>query len=174
MRAVLILSVFFFAVPVFAVTYEWTDDAGTVNFTEDLGSVPKKYQKKVKVLGGEESTPEITDIENNSAGKTTSDEGKGKGEAKETARKPAVYGGKSETAWKNDYGKLSADVKASEDQLNQLNSRLSDSGKMSRSEYLSIQYTIKNTESKLNDQRKKLEAFKASADKEGVPSSLFE
>ena len=179
MKTVLIISMLFFAVPVFAVTYEWVDERGTVNFTEDLGNVPKKYRKKVKVLGADEGNgPKVTEIEE--GGKATPKGTEGKADAKDEPsvkdgkKKPAIYGGKNETAWKNEYRKLSADVNASEEQLEQLNSRLSDPSKLSRAEYLSVQHTIKNTEMRRNDQRKKLDIFKESAEKAGVPTEVME
>lgn len=179
MKAVLALTVFLFAVPAFAVTYEWVDDHGTVSFTEDLGNVPKKYRKKVKILGADEGNgPQVTEVEEGAKAKPKGDGGKGDAKVDQTAKdgkkKPAMYGGKNETAWKNEYRKLSADVKSSEEQLDQLKSRMIDLSKLSRSEYLSIQHTINNTESRLNDQQKKLDAFRASAAREGVPADLFE
>lgn len=41
----------------YADTYSWTDDQGTINFTEDLGSVPKKFRKKARKTQ-EEAPPE--------------------------------------------------------------------------------------------------------------------
>ncbi len=36
------------ATSLYADVYTWTDERGTVNYTEDLSSVPKKYRKKVR------------------------------------------------------------------------------------------------------------------------------
>ncbi|GAB7026234.1 DUF4124 domain-containing protein [Geotalea toluenoxydans] len=179
MKTLLVFSLLLFAVPAFAVTYEWTDERGTVNFTEDLGNVPKKYRKRVKILGAEEdSQPRVIETDNGEKGKTTAEEGQSKVKedvaGAETKKKPAVYGGKNEAAWKAEYGKLSADVKAAEEQLDHLNGRLGDTTRMSRAEYLGLQHTVKNTESRLNDLRKKLDAFNASAAKAGVPPNVME
>lgn len=179
MKTLLVFSLLLFSVPAFAVTYEWTDERGTVNFTEDLGTVPKKYRRHVKILGAEEdSQPRVIETDNGEKGKTTAEDGKSKVKediaGAETKKKPAVYGGKNEAAWKAEYGKLSADVKAAEDQLDQLNARLGDTGKMSRSEYLSLQYSVKNTESRLKQLKKKLDAFNESAAKAGVPPNVTE
>jgi len=41
-----------------AATYSWTDASGTVNFSDDLGSVPPKYRKKVlQQAAGEDVAP---------------------------------------------------------------------------------------------------------------------
>ena len=60
MKKLLVLLLLLYPLSAVAVTYEWTDEKGTVNFTEDLGNVPKKYRKKVKVLGADEGgAPQI-------------------------------------------------------------------------------------------------------------------
>ena len=48
----LCISLILFALPAIAETYTWEDDLGTVNFTEDLGNVPKKYRKKGSLSKG--------------------------------------------------------------------------------------------------------------------------
>ena len=76
MRSIFAVAIILlFAVPVFAETYKWVDDRGTVNFADDLGSVPKKYRKKVKVLGGDEgNAPQVTEIEEPTKGKAKGEE----------------------------------------------------------------------------------------------------
>jgi hypothetical protein len=39
------------SLPVMAETYTWTDNSGTVNFSDDYSSVPKEYRKNVRKLG---------------------------------------------------------------------------------------------------------------------------
>ncbi len=180
MRSIFVVAiVLLFAVPVFAETYKWVDDRGTVNFADDLGSVPKKYRKKVKVLGGDEgNAPQVTEIEEPTKGKAKGEEKKG--EPKESAaagkenKKKAIYGGKDEAAWKSDFGKLKADIKAAENQLTDTNARLNDPSKMSRSEYLTLQYTVKDIEYRLTELRKKLDALNDAAAKAGVPPEWHE
>ncbi len=49
MKAILaVLAILLCAGPIMAETYSWVDDDGTVNFTEDYSSIPKKYRKKAK------------------------------------------------------------------------------------------------------------------------------
>lgn len=51
-KSFVVLSLLFStSLPVAAETYSWTDGNGTVNFTEDVGSIPKKYRKKAKMYG---------------------------------------------------------------------------------------------------------------------------
>lgn len=59
MRSTLVLF-FLFAIPpslASAETYTWTDGVGTVHFTEDLGTVPRKIRKNVRRLDDVESSP---------------------------------------------------------------------------------------------------------------------
>ncbi|RII27711.1 MAG: DUF4124 domain-containing protein [Geobacter sp.] len=177
MKRLLVVLLVLSALPAYAVTYKWVDRKGTISFTEDLGNVPPEYRKKVIILDADVPTgPEITEIDE-SEGKpkaTGTESGKEQGAAAGEAKKPAMYGGKDEKAWQKDFGKLKADLAAAEEQAGQLNGRLADSGKMSRSEYLAIQNTLKNTELKVQDLKAKLSDLDAAANKAGVPPSARE
>jgi Domain of unknown function (DUF4124) len=175
---VISIALLIISLPVLAVTYTWEDDQGTVNFTEDLGNVPTKYRKKVKVVGEEDLLPAESD--------TTVDKTpvkakvKGAGGAQEGALPAkqfdmkAVYGDKDAAAWKAEYEALDADVKAAEKQLVEYRNRLKDTSTMSRSEYLSIQATIHSIENNVVMRRQKLEELKQQAADAGVPSGLME
>jgi uncharacterized protein DUF4124 len=43
---------------VYAATYSWTDEKGTIHFTENPGKVPEKFRNKVKIEDGADSAPE--------------------------------------------------------------------------------------------------------------------
>jgi hypothetical protein len=43
-----------------AATYSWTDEAGTVHFTDNPGSVPKKFRKKIRLIDNEQALPPVT------------------------------------------------------------------------------------------------------------------
>ena len=106
--------------------------------------------------------------------------GKGTGEPnKETPaikqdKKKAMYGGKDAGAWKSEFESLNAEVKAAEKQLVEYRGRLKDTSGMSRSEYLSIQSTIKSLENSVLIRRKKLDELKSEAEIAGVPAELME
>lgn len=53
-----------------AETYSWTDEQGTVHFTEDLGKVPEKVRNKIKRETGAESAPEEKPAAKDSSVKT--------------------------------------------------------------------------------------------------------
>lgn len=50
-------------------TYSWTDEQGTVNFSEDLGSVPKQFRKKARRTQDSEPLPEEQPAAARNAGK---------------------------------------------------------------------------------------------------------
>jgi hypothetical protein len=166
---ILVITMTFFSLPVLAETYIWEDDQGTVNFAEDLGNVPKKFRKKVRIIGGEESPPAAVK------------EGKEKPPLQHKESVPVakpdqmrVYGGKNADAWKSEFTVVNADLKATEKQLVEYRNRVKDTSRMSRSEYLGIQSTIKTIELSVLDQRKKLNDLQQAAEKAGVPAELME
>lgn len=163
MKRLLVALLLVYPISAMAQTYEWTDQQGTVHFTEDLGSVPKKYRKKVKKLGGDEGGVSQTT--------TTSEPAPAKGEAKpegaDNAKK--VYGGKDEAAWRNAFKAAKGDVERTESELATLRGRMRDTSSMSRSEYIAIQNTTKHTEVRLQEMQRRLQLLQQSADRAGVP-----
>jgi hypothetical protein len=157
MKKMLVLLLVLYPLSAMAVTYEWTDQSGTVNFTEDLGKVPKKYRKKVKVLGADEgAAPQVIDEPV-------------KGKSKETAvQKEKNAPGKGETGLRGEYAVAKANLQATEDELAELRRRVADTSKMSRTEYLSLANTIKQEEFRAQEQKRKVESLREAAKKAGV------
>ena len=173
MKRLLVAILLLYPLSALAQTYEWTDEHGTVNFTEDLGNVPKKYRKKVKVLGGESGEPEVVN--------EPATEGKPKGEAGEKAEKSKkrekakmLYGGRDGNYWHKEFAAARREIEATDASLSQLRERLNDTSHMSRGEYLAIHNTINNEEARLKGQQKKLDDLKESADRAGVPMEFRE
>jgi len=162
MKKLLVLLFLFCPFTAGAVTYQWTDSRGTINFTEDLGKVPKKYRKKVKVLGAEESgTPLIIDSVEST---------KGKDAVGQPAAGKDKKGGsaKDDAAQRNEYLSTKVNLQAMEHNVADLKARLADNSKMSRSEYLSLQNTLKQEEYRVQEQKKRLEQLRESAARSGV------
>jgi len=162
------------AVQVEAVTYMWEDSQGTVSFTEDLGSIPQQYRKKAKILGAEEDVEPSAPVQMKEDLKPGQRD-KGKGETIEQgapAEKKKTYGGKSGDTWKREFAQNRADIKAAEDQLNELQGRLNDTSKMSRGEYLSINLDVKTVESRLQRLKAKRDALTDEARRAGVPDEF--
>ena len=170
----LCISLVLFALPVIAETYTWEDDHGTVNFTEDLGNVPKKYRKKVKIVGEDELPSPEANVGNGKPAVKEKTEGSREPKEKAPAAQQGVYGGKDAKVWKSEFNSLDGDVKAAEKQLVEMRNRMKDTSGMSRTEYLNIQSTIKSLELSVLERRKKLDDFKKEADTAGVPAGLME
>lgn len=179
---VLFITMALFATSVIAETYTWEDDQGTVNFTEDLGKVPMKYRKKVRIVGEEEPPPaEVEGGKDKPAVPQKAENGRGEaapvdkgGAPPARQEKKAVYGGKEAEVWKAEIAAIRADVKAAEKQLVEQRERLKDISGMSRSEYLSIQNTVRSIEHTVLKRRKKLDELKKEAASAGVPAELME
>lgn len=178
----LLLTLALFAVPALAETYIWEDDQGTVNFTEDLGKVPKKYRKRARIVGEEESPPaEALEGKEKPAEGQLPEGSRGgvapAGKESVPAAKQdmkAVYGGKDAAAWKSEFAAVGADLRAAEKQLVEYRDQLKDIGNMSRTRYLSLQNTIKSIEYSVLGQRKKLDDLKKDAAAAGVPAELMD
>jgi hypothetical protein len=137
-----------FAGTVGAETYSWVDSSGTAHFTEDISRVPKKYLKKVRVRG--DVSPVIPGVMENGAESPAGVDAASPAPVGAVApvesveKKEVLYGNRSGKSWKADFDTLRAEIGATDDQIAELNSRLADTSKMSRTDYLSIHSTIKN------------------------------
>ncbi|QWV95017.1 DUF4124 domain-containing protein [Geomonas oryzisoli] len=160
MKRLLVLLLLLYPLTAAGETYQWTDERGTVNFADDLGQVPKKFRKKARRVGEEDASPRV--IEGGSAEPT-----KGKPEEAQGAKKS--YGGKDEAAWRREFLQAEFNLKNAESELATLKGRLVDTSRMTRSEYLTIQNSIKVAEDRVKAQQKRLDQVRESADRFGVP-----
>jgi len=161
MKKLLLVLLLLYPLSAAAETYQWTDERGTVNFAEDLGKVPKKYRKKAKLLGSEDAEPAAP------AAVTAPESVRPKGEEVQKGKK--VYGGKDEVAWRRDFLQAASNLDNAETELAGLKARLQDTSRMSRSEYLAIQNSIRHGESRVGDLQRKLDQLHETADRLGVP-----
>ncbi|MEA5115644.1 MAG: DUF4124 domain-containing protein [Geobacteraceae bacterium] len=180
---VLVGLVVLFASSALAETYTWVDSSGTVNFSDDLSQVPRKYRKKVKTRGDmgpgmpvAEETPasnekaEVAkDNEKGSAGK--SDKAAKSDKSTKPDKKDALYGGKSGANWKKEFDSVRDQIEAVDKQMEANNKRMSQ-GKMTRSEYLSNEYSNRSLQQKRNELIGKLESLNEQATKAGLPSEF--
>ena len=162
MKRLLAVLLLVYPLSALAQTYEWTDERGTVNFAEDLGKVPKKYRKKVKVVGGEESgAPQTSEVV---------EPLKPKQKVDESSKVKKLYGGKDDSAWRKEFAAAQGDLQRNESELAELQGRLGDTSKMSRSEYLALQNTLNHAKNRQQLLQKKLDLLRESADRLGVPA----
>jgi hypothetical protein len=124
MKSLLCIGLFLLmALPLYAETYSWEDDSGTLNFTEDYSKVPKKHQKKVKRFG---------DIEENTKTPASSLPEKVGVLLDKTAEKsPAnvadekgLYAGKSFETWRKELDILEAGLKSIEQKMDELRKQM--------------------------------------------------
>jgi hypothetical protein len=153
-----------------AETYTWVDSSGTVNFTEDLSQVPKKYLKKVRVRS--DVSPTISVVTENAVEPASPAPVGAKDPEQSSEKKEVLYGNKSGKSWKTDFATLRAEIGATDDQVAELNSRLGDTSKMSRTDYLGIQSSIKNFQFHRDELVKKMKSLNDEASRAGVPSEF--
>lgn len=166
MKKLLIAMLLLYPLPSLATTYEWTDQSGTVHFTEDLGTVPKKYRKKAKVVGEEENVAPQPPAASEPVAE--------KPKLQESQKGKKVYGGKDEGAWRKEFATVKRDIQGSGASLRELQARMADTSNMSRSEYLVIQNSIKHEGIRLQGLQKKLQQLEQEADEAGVPKEMRE
>lgn len=107
---------------VYAETYSYMDEHGTVNFTEDIASVPKKYRKKIKRYD-DLATTDSTDKDSSDRSQITSAKSAKTPSLFKSNSSPdkvdasANYGGKSYEQWHQDF-------KLKESSMNSIKSRI--------------------------------------------------
>jgi hypothetical protein len=157
--------------------YQWTDDSGTVSFTDNPIRIPKKYLKKAKKR-------------DSMAGKTLSSQEQNKvsGEFSQMSPDRQLFGGHDEHWWRGQFSGLRLQIKTINEALPEKKARLkelhykkvvSNSSSMSptpitnprkhREEYLDLYLEIKGDEEKLAELEKKLAELDFDASKAGVP-----
>jgi hypothetical protein len=113
----LVVLVFGFSGSANADTYQWIDNQGVVNFTDNPDNVPKKYRTKVKVSPSVNSATGTT----NSANTGTSVGPDKKPEVTVTTPAapggPKLYGGHDQGWWKARYSSLRGELKNLQDNL---------------------------------------------------------
>ncbi|ACH39660.1 protein of unknown function, DUF4124-containing [Citrifermentans bemidjiense Bem] len=167
MKKLLLLLLLLYPLSALAETYEWTDERGTVNFAEDLGKVPKKYRKKAKRLGSEEPPAAASETASPKGG-----EEKGAKNNEKSNEKSKTYGGKDELAWRREFQQANSRLQSAQTELDTLKSRLADTSRMSRSDYLMIQNSIKHNEARMQELQKKLDQLNSTADRYDVPADF--
>lgn len=102
------------AAPVLAETYSWTDDSGTMNFTEDYSQVPKKYRKKIEIRGKVDNKPSAAETPAVAKDAVKSAPVAPAKESETTKAKVAEdsYGGKSLDVWQRELTAAEAEAKA--------------------------------------------------------------
>ncbi|MDD2320669.1 MAG: DUF4124 domain-containing protein [Geobacteraceae bacterium] len=103
---VLLLLVMGSSIAVYADVYQWVDDKGVVNFTDNLENIPKKYQKKVKVQLSDDSGQEAA----SPVPAPPAEPGASAPQPLEQPAQQKLYDGHDERWWRAQYGALRGEV----------------------------------------------------------------
>lgn len=108
MKVKLLLSMLFigFTMIAHADIYQWVDSKGVVNFTDDIDTIPKKYQKKVKII----TTGEASDGGAVAEPSPLSVQEEPKAQSVEQSQRQNTYGGHDERWWRSQYAGLRGEI----------------------------------------------------------------
>lgn len=150
--------------------YRWVDGRGTVHYTDNPGSIPPKYRPKATILdqGSAGGQPEIKEVVEEPKEKEKQPPAGREG----TEKKQKVYGDKDEDAWRREFTRARSELQHTQDLLEERRKRLGDVDKLSRSQYLALQYDVTNLEKRLETLRGRLSELEQAANKAGVPPEL--
>ena len=172
--ALLFMVTFIFSLSAGAATYEWKDEKGVVNFTDNPDKIPAKYLKKVK------KRPSITVDETG-----TSTEGKNQEKAPSvSAQEPVtqnmekLYGGHDQSWWRSRFSGLRNELKAVQDGLPGKKEDLIGLRRefniyhygRDRKAYYDKLAEIENDEAREKELNEQLKALDVEASRAGVPS----
>lgn len=160
------MAVLLISVPAFAALYQWKDDNGVMNFTDNPASSPAKYLKRVK------KRPSI----NAEAVETVSAPAPAPAEAGQGGT-GALYGGHDEQWWRSAFGALRDELKNIEDALPAKRNDLEQARRTmtmytypaNRQAYYDKLAEINRDEARIRELNDQLEKLDIEASKAGVP-----
>jgi hypothetical protein len=108
MKITLLLSMLIicFSVIANADIYQWVDNKGVVNFTDNIDSIPKKYHQKVKIISSGESGQDDTASE--PAQSTVQDAPMV--QSGESPQQQKLFGGHDEMWWRSQFSTLRGEL----------------------------------------------------------------
>jgi len=108
MKFTVVLSMLFLGLSVIASAdiYQWVDNKGVVNFTDNIESIPKKYQKKVKILSSGEASQEAPA----SGPAQPAEQNVPVPQPEKSLQQQKIFGGHDETWWRSQYGTLRGEL----------------------------------------------------------------
>lgn len=135
---VLLLFVLVLPVTAGAASYSWTDPAGTVHFTDDIGSVPAKYRAKaLRQAAGEDTVPDAQPaaVKNGAKASTGSAAVPAGPDAQTGSAQGAVtpstrFGNRTAAEWQQQFQALRGQLKTIEQGMEQLKQEGGDGKRM--------------------------------------------
>jgi len=157
--------------------YQWTDEGGTVHYSDNPLKIPGKYEKGVKIrdsIKGKNS-PDQTQKEKTAMQKPANTTGQ-------------LYGGHDEKWWRNRFSYLTAEIRMKKETLSEKQARLkkvhfkkvvsasigkptvlAGNPRKNRAAYQELYHEIKSDEEMVAALEKELETLNAEASIAGVP-----
>jgi hypothetical protein len=167
------LLFFLFSVPAGAAMYEWTDDKGVVNFTDNPDSIPAKYRKKAL------KRPSITGEQSQPIPAQTRQPGESSQVVEPTQQSvtTVLYGGHDEAWWRSSYSNLHNELKALQDGLPAKRDDLSAARRkftayqypQYRRAYYDLMAEVEKDETRIKYLNNQLESLDVEAARAGVP-----
>jgi len=162
-----------------AATYSWTDASGTMNFTDDLGVVPKQFRKKVKILDNDISEPQTaapphpvkreekpTPADTNASDKPPVPTSPAAGGTKR-------YGDRTADEWQTEFRRLRAQLEALDKQLEELKTETGNGQKLlTRGQITDINARNKQLYQERESARVRFNQLVEQANKAGLPSEF--
>jgi hypothetical protein len=175
MKVAVVLSMLFIGFSVFAYAdiYQWVDSKGVVNFTDNIDTIPKKYQKKVKIISSDGASQEGTATEPSQPSvQVTPMEQSGSPSPQQQS-----LGGHNETWWRSQFSslrgelsQLQASLPAKRTEAEGLRRELTiNTYPRNRIAYQEKLEEIKRDEGKISSLNEKLSALDTQASAAGVP-----
>jgi hypothetical protein len=170
----LFMGTFIFSLTASAAMYEWTDNKGVVNFTDNPDKIPAKYLKKVK-----KRSSIIVDVTGSSPVEKTQEKAPpASAQEPVTQNIEKLYGGHDQSWWRSRFSGIRNELKAVQDGLpGKKENLIGLRRKMTiynyahdRKAYYDKMAEIKNDEAREKELNEQLNSLDAEASKAGVPS----
>ncbi len=161
-----LIAVLLISVPALAELYEWKDDGGVMNFTDNPANIPAKYLKRVR------KRPSIK-VQAVEAGTAPAQAPAGAGQG----GRGALYEGHDEDWWRSAFGSLREERKNIEDALPAKRDALEQARRMltiytfprNRQAYYDQLAEVDKDEARIRELDDQLEKLDIEASKAGVP-----
>lgn len=158
----------------FAETYTWVDENGTMNFTDNLSSIPQKYRKKaLKREEIEYGSPSIQ-----SAASRTKEENSVNVQPEKQIKAPSsqskveprgVCGGKGCDEWASEFRARNSEISSLEQQIRHSEELLKNPTGLNKEQIYRLPQEIVSLITQRNDAIKRYNEFNDTANRAGVP-----
>jgi hypothetical protein len=174
---VLILAGMCLATPLFAETYSWTDENGTMNFTENYSSIPLKYRKKTlkreEIEYSKPLTTDVTPISKDINGGNTQSEKQINVLSKQSKAEPkGMFGGKRGQEWSSEFRAKELEISILAQKIRQAEELLNKPTGLNKDQINRLPQEIVSLVTQRNEAIKRFNVLNDSANSAGVPAEF--